>query len=103
MSGFIIRQTTPANLVPKGHEQINPLTTAQALTVPVGATVAYIQVEDADVRWRDDGTDPTGAVGMLLKAGFNPSPFIGDLTALRFIDDVSGATLNVAYYACSGN
>jgi len=102
MSGFV-KYTTPANLVPKGYQQLTSVSSSTALTVPDGASVAYIQAEAQDARWRDDGTAPTASVGQLLKAGFNSSPFIGDLTALRFIEAASGLILNVSYYATSGN
>lgn len=68
------------------------------LTVPGGATHALITVEDADVRFTEDGSSPTtGAAGsgLLLPAGF-----IGELAlpaALKFIAVSATAELNVTY------
>lgn len=89
----------PANLNPKGYQQITSLSSAAALTVPVGAEVAYLQAETQNVRWRDDGTNPTGSVGIILYDGAAPTPYTGDLTALKFIEVTSSAKLNVSYYS----
>lgn len=68
------------------------------LTVPSGATHALLTVEDADVRFTEDGSSPsTGAAGsgMVLPAGF-----IGELAlpaALKFIAITATAELNVSY------
>ena len=84
---------------PLGYEQINP-TTATALTVPTGATVAVIQAETNVVRMRDDGTDPTASVGFLIPTGAGGEMiYSGDLSAVKLIDTSAGAsTVNVLYY-----
>jgi len=94
----------PKNLSPFGYQQITSLSTsvAVALTVPaptnaVPATLALIQAETQDVRWRDDSTDPTSSVGMVLAAG-ETLPYTGDLSKLKFIGTTAGATLNISYY-----
>ena len=51
------------------------------------------------MRWRDDGTDPTTSVGMVLTAAGDPYPFSGDLSKIKFIEASATAVLNVAYYA----
>lgn len=81
-----------------GFQQITSLSSSSALTVPGGATLAVIQAEGADVRWRDDGTAPTATVGMLLPAGAELR-YTGALAALRLIQASAGATVNVSYYA----
>jgi hypothetical protein len=90
-----------------GYQQITNLTAATSLTVPTvdpvsglntKPTIALITPETQGVRWRDDGTDPTGSVGMPLSAGVTLQ-YDGDLKRIRFIEDVSGAILNVSYYA----
>ena len=81
-----------------GFEQITSLSSSAALTVPSGATIAVVQAEGADVRWRDDGTAPTATVGMLLPAGAELR-YTGALAALRLIQASAGATVNVSYYA----
>lgn len=84
---------------PKGYQQITSLSGATGLTVPSGATRAFIVVEGRAVRWRDDGTDPTPAIGMFLGVGeeldYN---FVTTLTAIKFIEETAGAVLNISYY-----
>ena len=81
-----------------GYQQITSLSSAQALTVPVGATMALIVPEAQAVRWRDDGVNPTASVGMPIAVGesFN---YDGDLKRIRFIQQTTSATLNISYYA----
>jgi hypothetical protein len=67
------------------------------LTVPGGATLAIFTVEASNVRWRDDGTDPTATVGMLLVNG-QSLIYNGELSAVKFIDATSGAKIGVSYY-----
>lgn len=89
-----------------GYEQITNLTTAVGLTVPqrdvnglsARPTVALITPATAGVRWRDDGVDPTAAVGMPLAAGVTLQ-YDGDLTFIRFIQSGGTAELNISYYA----
>lgn len=82
-----------------GFEQITSLSSSAALTVPSGATIAVVQAEGVDVRWRPDGatTAPTASVGMLLPAGAE-RVFDGGLSSVRFIQATSGAVINVSYY-----
>ena len=82
---------------PKGYEQVTSLAAAAALTVPADSRVAWIQAEAQTVRWRDDGTNPSTGVGMVLVAG-DSMWYTGDLTALRFIETSASAKLNVSYY-----
>jgi len=90
-----------------GYQQITNLASAVGLTVPVvdpstGSkvmpTIALVTPETQGVRWRDDGTNPTGSVGMPLAAGVT-FQYDGDLNKIKFIEDDSGAILNVSYYA----
>lgn len=95
MSAFIAVKNL--NLVPMGHQQLTSLSSATGLTVPAGATRAQLQCETQNVRWRDDGTDPTAAVGMILVTT-TVYEYIGNLSAIKFIQVASSAKLNVAYY-----
>lgn len=91
---------TPAKdapLYPMGYQQITSLSAAAGLTVPPGATRALIQAETQNVRWRDDGTNPTTTVGMTLAAGTSIY-YLGDLTAIKFIEVAASAKLNIVYY-----
>lgn len=87
-----------------GYQQINDLSSATTLTVPTragypSANLALIQALDQNVRWRPDGTStaPTASVGMQLEAG-KDIWYTGDLATLKFIEEVSGAELNISYY-----
>lgn len=80
-----------------GYQQIVSLSSATALTPPAGANAALIHAEGADVRWRDDGTNPTASVGMLLPAGAELD-FDGSLSGFWAIEVSAGARLNISYY-----
>lgn len=88
-----------------GYQQIGTLSSATALTVPVvdanglsaKPTLALIVSETQNVRWRDDGVDPTASVGMPLAAGVTLQ-YDGDLSRIRFIEQGGGAKLNISYY-----
>lgn len=81
-----------------GYQQITSLSSAAGLTVPQGATLALIVPETQNVRWRDDGTDPTASVGMPIFVGASLS-YDGDFNKIKFIETTASAKLNVAYYA----
>lgn len=99
---------------PIGYQQIlqAALVSAVGLTIPTqvapsnpgGWTVqkvpgfAIIQNSGSTtVRWRDDGTNPTTTLGMILVAGAELD-YVGDITAIRFIDSGAGAQLEVSLY-----
>ena len=79
---------------PLGYQQITSLAASTALTVPPGANVALIDCEAQAVRWRDDGTAPTAAIGMTMAVADAPLLFSAKQTA--------GAKLNVAFYRLAG-
>jgi len=81
-----------------GYQQITSLSSAAGLTPPQGATLALIVPETQAIRWRDDGTNPTGSVGMPVAAGSYLS-YDGDLNRVKFIEQSASAKLNVSYYA----
>jgi hypothetical protein len=80
-----------------GFQQITSLSAAQALTVPTGALEARIQCTTQAVRWRDDGSDPTATVGMLLPVNTD-IVYNGRLDKIKFIEATASAVLNVSYY-----
>lgn len=84
---------------PVGYQQISGAAAATALTVPEGATRALIDVEDNSVRWRDDGTNPTTTVGMLIAAADPLLDYRGDLSAFKVIELAVAAEINIAYFA----
>lgn len=85
------------NLEPIGHQQIVGLVAATSLTIPTGARYAILKTEAQAVRWRDDGVDPTAAIGMLLDVG-DEFFYTGKLSRMRLIQAAATATLDVAYY-----
>jgi hypothetical protein len=90
------RLVTDAISTPKGYHQITTLTSAVPLQAK-NARFALIQAVGQNVRWRDDGTDPTSSVGMILFAG-QTLPYYGDLKAIRLIETAASAELNVSVY-----
>lgn len=90
--------STPYAYTPLGYAQITNLATAVGLgAIPAGATVAFINCEASEVRYRDDGTAPTAAIGMPLNPG-QTLQYSGNLSAIEFIQVVGGAILNVSFY-----
>ena len=81
-----------------GYQQITSLGAAVGLTVPSGATHAWLQAEDQNVRMRADA-DPTATVGAVLRAS---DPLIelpiDALTNMKFIQVTATAKLNVLYF-----
>lgn len=71
--------------------------TAVSLTVPPGAKYAQINVNGTDMRYRDDGTDPTATVGMPVAQGAGWF-YSGPLSDLTFIAQSGSGTLDVSYY-----
>jgi hypothetical protein len=88
-----------------GYQQITSLSSATNLTIPqttpdglnAKPVFALIVAEGQAVRWRDDGTSPSATVGMPLAVGI-PLQYDGDLTNIKFIEQVAGAKLNISYY-----
>jgi len=84
---------------PIGFEQITDLSSAVGFaSVPTRARMAFIQAQGEDVRWRDDGTDPTSGVGMLITVDSILS-YTGNMSKIKFIEASAGAVLNISYYA----
>jgi len=71
---------------------------AQALpSIPAGATHVLIQAETNDIRWRDDGTNPSTTVGMVITAGTDLW-YVGNLRALKIIEVGTDSIANISYY-----
>lgn len=82
-----------------GYEQLTGNAAANALkNVPANVRFALIQVEGQPVRWRDDGVNPTIAIGMRLLPTGEGMRYMGDLKSLRFIEEAASGTVNVTYY-----
>ena len=87
---------------PVGFQTIAGAAAATGLTVPDGAVRALIDVEDNSCRWRDDGTDPTTTVGMLLAAADPLLDYRGDIATIKLIELASAAEINITYFAQGG-
>lgn len=74
-----------------GYQAISDLTTATGINPPAGATRAVIFADGGDIRWRDDGVDPTSTVGMLLRSTDEPMIYGGDLDAIRLLSGTASA------------
>lgn len=66
-------------------------------SIPATAMRVMLQAEGQNVRYRDDGTNPTASVGLQIYVG-QLVEYAGDLNAIKFIEVAGGAKLNVAYY-----
>src|SRR5258708_5167231 len=95
------------SFAPLGYEQITlsgstviDLTNGGTFTIPPSARMALIAVSVAKVRWRDDGTNPTTAVGMPVDGTTNTLEFqyTGDLTAIKFVAVSGSPVLDVSFY-----
>lgn len=90
--------TVPANLIPKGHQQLTP-SAATGLTVPDGAKYAAIRTTGQNIRIRDDGTNPTALIGLVIGTGdVNPFWYVGNLHELKMVQVAASATVDVLYY-----
>ena len=88
----------PGSDIPLGFVQLAALSSVTPLSsIPAGATRALLQAESQNVRWRDDGTDPTAAVGIAIYVG-QLVEYVGNLSAIKFIEVAGGAKLNISYY-----
>ena len=81
---------------PAGYRKITSLSSATGVLIGEGR-VALIQAINQNIRYRDDGTDPTSSEGMVLFAG-QSIWYTGDLRAIRFIEETAGAQVNVLAY-----
>lgn len=82
---------------PLGYEKV-PVSTGAAtgITPPDGALIAAIQPA-VDIRWRDDGTDPTATTGMRAGA-YSELTYDGNFLALRLIAVSAGGEIDISYY-----
>jgi len=98
-----------SKFLPLGYAQAASIDAAQNLpgvgspaAIPKGAyTIAVLVPEGQAIRFRDDGTDPTAAVGAPVAVG-QEYIYSGNLSTIRVISQVAGAKLNVSYYARKG-
>ena len=65
---------------------------ANAAIMSIGASTAT-----CNIRFRDDGTAPSGTVGQVLAYGALPYIYQGNLQLLAFIAGVGNPDLNITY------
>lgn len=65
--------------------------------IPNGTQKLLIQCAAQAIRWRDDGTSPTAAVGYPLAVGVD-LVFTGNFSKLRLIAQSAGAVVNMVAY-----
>lgn len=66
--------------------------------IPPGATMAFLEAEVADIRYRDDGSVPTTAIGNLIVHGIPGILYTGTLSKMQFIGASGSPLLDVAFY-----
>ena len=71
---------------------------ALGTAISAGGTWAFLRAETQNIRWRDDGTDPTAAIGNLLTTTDPPLIYRGPLEDIRFIAATAGAVLHATIY-----
>lgn len=90
--------TGQSYMEPIAYEQVTGIGSAKGLqSIPNGATLAMIQPESQNIRWRDDGVNPTTAIGMILVAN-DIMFYSGNLADIKFIEVSATAKINVTYY-----
>lgn len=93
-------QMIKSGITPKGYEKLTVSNVAVKLNIPEDSNYAIIVVEEASVRYRDDGIDPTSSNGIPLI--LNQNLIIASdptLQNIKFIKSgVNNAKLSVNYY-----
>lgn len=83
---------------PNGFQRITTLSSSIGLTPPLpGSRLAIIRTETQDIRWRDDGTNPTSTIGLLMSVG-DVFLYTGDLSKFKMIETAASAVVQVSYY-----
>lgn len=96
--------TVTAYRRPMGYQQLTnaQLQASIGLTLPanaglLGVGFAMVQCQGGTVRWRDDGTAPTAAIGMTIASG-GELDYVGEMSAIRFITASGTPIVDISYY-----
>lgn len=82
-----------------GYTQLTSLGSAVDLgTIPAGAETVILQAEAQNVRFRDDGTNPTATVGMILVVNTMYEFTTAQIARMRVIQAAASAILNISFY-----
>ncbi len=91
--------------VPLGFCALSSMSAATGLSscsggIPTGATYIVACAYVAGIVWRDDGTNPTGTPGSGGQgiAANSCLPYWGTPSAMKFIQQSTGALLGVSFY-----
>jgi len=85
-----------------GYCQLTSISSATPLSsctngIPAGTGFIEVCVETANVRYRDDGTNPTASVGMPVASG-TCFPYAAAIGAIAFIAQSGSPIVNVSFY-----
>lgn len=72
-----------------------------AAGIPQGTAFLLVIPEAQAVRYRDDGVDPTAAIGMPLAVGQVLNYDASDFARLRFIAQTAGGIVNITAYSAA--
>lgn len=98
-----VATTKPSNaaattVAPSGGTGLTLTLTWADDVMPDGTTSILINAETQNVRWRDDGVDPTAAVGQLLVAGASIALDVQTTELFKVIEVTTSAKLNITFY-----
>ena len=79
-----------------GYQQLTLSDAAQTPAVPHGTSQVAVNAEGGVLRWRDDGVNPTAAVGMIIVEG-DTLRLEGHPEGLRIFGG-SGTKANLSYW-----
>jgi hypothetical protein len=77
---------------------LSTITVGGVAGIPEGTAMVRIVPEAQAIRWRDDGTAPTTAIGQPLAVGAELIYTGNGLKNFRVIGQVANAVLNVTFY-----
>ena len=94
--------------VPLGYAQLTSIDSSTLVStatfgsgaagIPAGTVLLLVTPQTQAIRWRDDGTAPTTAVGYPTPVGAELRFTAASLPALRVISQVAGAAVNLVAY-----
>lgn len=91
------------NLSALGYGQLTSLSSAVAVStvsggIPAGTVTVLLQPEAQNVRYRDDNTNPTASVGMILVANTIYEFSVAQFAQMKVIETTTSAKLNISFY-----
>ena len=88
-----------ARLIANGYQQVaaQDAITAAGPTIPLGTMVMRVQTIGENIRWRDDGTNPTTTTGERLASG-SVMEYIVRKLPLKVIAEQNTTQINYTFY-----